>query len=194
MPDAPITLRTLFEPDDNFYNQLMTAGEQELGESKDRATRLVHSLRWQAIAGELRARAPEMLNVDVMDLLTGAWEKYRVLSDLAEESRLAKEPEFFPLGDHTIHVEVHPYLEVRIGSFSSTITLDVTADLELKMLTLKIENGRITAIQSGSCEGCGEIKYKQLCLLNPTFKSVQLPGQIKLGAGIPLRREPAAQE
>jgi hypothetical protein len=186
MPDATITLNTLFQPDDSFGNKVVAASEQELGESKDRITRLIRALRWSAIAGELRARAPELLNVDLMGLVTGAWEKYRVLSELAEESRSQKETEFFPLMDHTIHAETHPYLEVRIGSFTSTIILDVSADLELKGLTLKIKNGRITSIESGCCEGRGEVKYKQLTLLNPQFDPVELPGRVNLGAGIPI--------
>jgi hypothetical protein len=186
MPDAPLTLNTLFQPDDSFGNKVVSAGEQELGEAKDRVTRLIRALRWTAIAGELRARAPELLNVDLMGLVTGAWEKYRVLSELAEESRSQKETEFFPLADHTIHAETHPYLEVRIGSSTSTIILDVSADLELRGLILKIKNGRITSIESGSCEGRGEVKYKQLTLLNPQFDHLELPGRVNLGPGIPI--------
>ncbi len=65
----------------------------------------------------------------------------------------------------------------------------MSADLELKGLILKIESGRITAIESGSCEGSGEIKYKHLTLLKPQFKPLELPGRVNLGAGIPLARE-----
>ena len=184
MPEATITLNTLFEPDDRFRDLVVTAGAEELDETKNRVASLVRGLRWKAIEGELRKKASGLLDTDVMDLMTAAWEKYRVLSDLAEQSASTEEAAFFPLGKHTIHSEIHPYLEVQIGNFSQKITVDVTANIELEGLILKIEKGKITAFESGSCQGSGEIKYKNLLLLQRTFKRIELPGRIDLGNGI----------
>lgn len=181
-----INLATLFEPDQDFCKNVSTAAAQGIADAESGLARVIAQLRWHAVAEAIQAKASELLDKDILELITDAWQKYNVLSDLAAETVSGNETALFPLGEHAIHSELHPYLEIRAGGGSYRLVLDVSADIELKGLMLKIEQGRIMSISSGSCQGSGEIKWKSLSLLKREFKPVQLPGRMHLGAGIPL--------
>ncbi len=181
-----INLATLFRPDQDFCKKLSTAAAQGMADAESGLTRVIAKLRWHAIGDAIQAKASELLDKDILELITDAWQKYNVLSDLAAETLSGSETALFPMGEHTIHSELHPYLEIQAGGGSYKLVLDVNADIELKGLMLKIEKGKIMSISSGSCEGSGEIKWKSLSLLKRKFKPIQLPGHMHLGAGIPL--------
>ena len=73
-----------------------------------------------------------------------------------------------------------------MGSFVQQIVFDVTAEIKMKGLILKIGEGKIKAIEAGSCEGDGEIEIKELTLREQKFGPLNLPGTVNLGNGISL--------
>jgi len=189
MSEAKLTLNTLFGlPDEKFYTKALSAGMSKEGlvTTKEKILSALRGLRWRAIETEFRDKAVDLLNMDVLDLVTSTWEKYNTLAELADRTKANNETAFVPLMDHSIDCELHPYVEIRMGSFVQQIVFDVTAEIKMKGLILKIGEGKIKAIEAGSCEGDGEIKIKELTLREQKFGPLNLPGTVNLGNGIAL--------
>jgi len=89
--------------------------------------------------------------------------------------------------DHTMTIELHPYVEITLAGIPRPILVhfDVSLDLTLKGLKLNIENGVIKSVSAGTCEGevsvqINKIRYPK----KPSFGPIELPGKVKLGQGI----------
>ncbi len=60
--------------------------------------------------------------------------------------------------------------------------------MTLEGLLLRIEDGSIKAIETGTLKGQGAFSLESAVLIERDFGPIQLPGTIVLGSGIPLRR------
>jgi hypothetical protein len=60
--------------------------------------------------------------------------------------------------------------------------------MTLEGLLLRIEDGNIRAIETGTLKGQGALSLESAVLIERDFGPIQLPGTIALGSGIPLRR------
>jgi hypothetical protein len=189
MADAKITLNTLFKlPSDSFSRQALSVGidEEDLSSLKTKVLSAVKGLQWSEIESDIFNGISELLNTDVMSVIVKTWKQYDTLAEYAEQSKTTGKAELVELVDHTMKIGLHPYLEIQFAEFSKKIFFDVTLDLTLKGLQLKIENAEIKSVQTGTCEGKGEIKIKDYTLLKLPFEPIDLPGKIDLGSGIPI--------
>jgi hypothetical protein len=189
MPEAGITLNTLFGlPNEGVCRRALSLGmdAEEISSLKSKALTAVKGLEWSAIEGDIFHGISELLNMDLMDVMVDTWKQYGTLADYAEKSKAAGAVQLVELVDHSMSVELHPFVEIKFGEFSKKIFFDVSLEITLKALRLKIEEARIKSVETGSCEGMGEIKIKDISLLQLPFKPVELPGKISLGEGIPI--------
>jgi hypothetical protein len=189
MPEATLTLNTLFGlPNEAFARKALAVGveQEELDSLKGQVMSAVKGLAWSAVEDDIFKGIAETLNTDLLTAVAAAWEKYNVLKDHAAQSTSSGEAAFVELIDHTLSLELHPYVKIEWTGFSKEIIFDVTMEVTLKGLQLRIENARIMAVQTGACEGKGEISLKGHSLLSVPFKPVELPGRVNLGKGIPI--------
>jgi hypothetical protein len=119
-----------------------------------------------------------------MDVMVKTWNQYGTLAEYAEQSKAGGTAQRVELTDHSMSIELHPFLEIQFAEFTKKIFFDVTLEITLKALRLKIEEARIKSVETGSCEGRGEIKIRDITLLQLPFKPIDLPGKISLGEGI----------
>ena len=187
MADATLTLNEMLAlPATGFPQQILTAGvpDDELNALKTRVSSALKGMPWGDLEETVCSRLSDLLKQDPMELISSAWEKYRVLADAAEQSK-SGETVFVPLAEHSITSDLHPYVEIHLGAeIIRKIEFDVTITLQLKGLVLKIEEEKIKSVEAGSCEGSGEIQVKNISLWKHDFKPIDLPGRVKLGSGI----------
>jgi citrate lyase gamma subunit len=191
MSDIPFTVNTLLGlPDREFCDQVLSAGaEQEEADSmKERVQKGLRGLQWKAVEGEVRRKAGELLNIDVLGLITSAWHDGKVMGRLEEGNKSKEGTAHIPLQEHTIQSELEPYIEIQFGSLLKKIVLNVKIEIKLKGLILKIEDSKIKAIEAGSIMGTGDITVKKVRLLQRGFGPIDLPAKVNLGSGIPLRK------
>jgi hypothetical protein len=189
MSDAPFTVNTLLRlPDKNFCDQVLASGAsvEESNSTKERLSKGVRGLLWKALEGEIRRKAGELLNVDVMEMITSAWRESDVIRRLAEGTKSKEATAHIPLHDHTIYSEFEPYIEIALGNLTKRITVQAQMEIKLSGLILKIEDSKIKQIEAGSVTGTGDIKIKQLRILRRAFGPIALPAKVNLGNGIPL--------
>jgi hypothetical protein len=190
MPETSLDLSSLLElPGKGFAQQVLTAGltNDELNSLRNQISSALKGMPWPHVEETICARLSELLKKDPMELIATAWDKYHVLADAAEQSR-SGETVLVALEEHSITSELHPYVEIRFGpNLIRRIEFDVTVNLRLKGVILKIESQRIKAVEAGSCEGSGEIQVKNVSIWKHDFTSIDLPGRINLGSGIPVQ-------
>ncbi|HEV2962042.1 MAG TPA: hypothetical protein VG649_09480 [Candidatus Angelobacter sp.] len=189
MSDIPFTVNTLLGlPDREFCEQVLAAGadQEEPDSIKERVAKGLRGLQWKAVEGEVRRKAGELLNIDVMGLIASAWREGKVMGRLEEGNKSREGTAHIPLQQHTIESELEPYIEIQFGSLSKKIVLNVKIEIKLSGLILKIEDSKIKAIEAGSVTGTGDINIKKVRLLRRGFGPIDLPAKVNLGNGIPL--------
>ncbi|PYP86778.1 MAG: hypothetical protein DMG65_18215 [Candidatus Angelobacter sp. Gp1-AA117] len=190
MPENSLTLNTLLGlPDKDFSDQVINASSdqgEETEPAQDRVSKGLHGLQWKFVEGEIRRKAGELLDVDVMEMMVSAWRGSKLIEHLQQESKDNDGPAHVPLLKHNIHSELEPAIEIQLGQFKKTIPFQVEVDFTLDGLILKIEDRIIHAIEAGSLEGEGKIKIGRIPLPKRSFGPLDLPGKINLKKGIPL--------
>jgi hypothetical protein len=131
---------------------------------------------------QLIPKIGELFDIEVPALLLSWWKKAEDLQKVLEES--AKAPEtvrYLELAEHSISSEHHPYLEVKIkNTCVKKIEFSILLLFKLKGFVLKIQNGRITQMQTGKCEVEGTVQYDELTILKKKLAPLDLPGSITL--------------
>jgi hypothetical protein len=192
MSDIPFTVNTLLGlPDREFCEQVLAAGARpdEQDPMKEQVSKGLRGLQWKAVEGEVRRKAGELLNIDVMGLITSAWHDGKVMGHLEEGNRSKEGTAHIPLQEHTIQSELEPYIEIQFGSLLKKIVLNVQMEIKLSGLILKIEDSIIKAIEAGSIKGTGDINIRQVRLLRRGFGPIDLPAKVNMGNGIPLAKK-----
>lgn len=141
---------------------------------------------WPAALNEIARSTADLLDMAVPEILVAAWNKYRFLRKYLDKDKYPPgETLLVPLAEHTVKSEHHPYLEILLGGQPiGKLTFTVSVALTLKGLTLKIRDGKIKAILTGSCEGQGVLKCEQIVIVEKQRALFSLPGEIDLGEGI----------
>jgi hypothetical protein len=93
------------------------------------------------------------------------------------------------LSEHTVKVEHHPYLQVTYRGIEipkAKLEFTLTGDLTLEGVILRIQDGKITAIQGGAVKWSGELLLENRSVLKKESRSYDLTGSLELGEGLPL--------
>ncbi len=192
MSVSRVTLGQLFFPDavkvpDNRWLDMQS--NRPWVELKERLAKEVKGIPWGGVLHNIRERFEPLLDVGLPDILAGAWNKYRLLLKYLDKEKYPPEEVILvPLVDHTIQSEHHPHLELLIDEKSiGKIEFQITLSLTLEGFTLKIQDGKIKEILTGTCKGEGTIKCENAVLVERELAPIRLPGSIDLGEGLPIR-------
>jgi hypothetical protein len=191
MNAAPLTLNQLFSFQDKELHSDLVAGI-EAGEQVSAVKGLVlkqtKGVGWGIIRNEIFAKVGDLLDIGIPDIMVGAWNKYRILVKYLDRDKYpAPESFLVPLGEHTIISEHHPYLEIMVNDQPvGKIAFYISVALTLEGFILKIQDGKIIEIFTGTCKGAGTIKCEGLVMLKEKTRSFPLPGSINLGPGVPI--------
>ena len=188
MGESSVTLSRVF----SLQGDKTPAGEAKnipagkLDLLRERIIKEVEGIKWSAALPELTEKIGELFNIEVPDILLAAWKKIDALKKYLDSSQYAPEETIYAeLAEHTITGELHPYLEIQVKNIPvKKIEFTVNLSLAVKGIVLKIQNGRIKEIKTGTCEVKGRIEYKDLVIAEKALEPIQLPGSIDLGEGV----------
>jgi hypothetical protein len=113
---------------------------------------LSHLTRAAAV-GEFSRVASGLLDLDLTDILTMAWQKHADITAACRRTTNAPgTEELVELVTHTISWAHRPYVELFIDGLKvATVQFELKLDFEVKCLLVAIRAGRITALHSGDC-------------------------------------------
>jgi len=194
MSEATLTLRELFDIDPTDISAKVESGldVQKAAEAARREiVKEARTIRWPWVRDAVAAKSEDLLNLNVIDVLVETWKKYMEIKKYADPKKYPPEEEILaPLAAHTVKSEHHPYIEILLKEREvGRVVFDLDFSLVLEGFVLKIRDGRIMEILTGSGKGEGELSLVKLSLWKQDSKPVRLPGQLSLGKGIPLRLE-----
>lgn len=131
---------------------------------------------------DIAAKVADLLEVPIPDIFLTSWKKTNVLQNLLEESEKSPEAVMnLELGEHTINSQHRPHIEVRIQNTPvKKIEFTLRLIFNLKGFVLKIQNGAIREMQSGTCEVRGTLEYQGLTIAEKKLAPINLPGSIPL--------------
>jgi len=199
MSQANLTMKDMFEVQNakDAMQAMGAATQQELETSqaaavlKQEVAKKSKLIRWSAVQDVLFEKTVEALDIPVLTFLSPAWKKYReILEFAAAEKHPANEANLVSLAEHTVKVEHHPYLQLTYRGIEipkAKLEFTLTGDLTLQGVILRIQNGKIKAIQGGAVKWSEELLLENRSVLKKESKSYDLTGNFELGEGIPLR-------
>jgi hypothetical protein len=151
-------------------------------EFENRVAGEVKGINWTTAMPDLTARIAELFDVQIPDVLIGSWKKIDEIRAAIE--RTSKDPEgvtYVALAEHTIESEHHPSIEILVKrKVVKRLEFIVRISFQLQGYVLRIERGRITAIETGTCQAEGTIEYEGLRLAEKKLEPVHLPGSIRI--------------
>lgn len=138
--------------------------------------------RWSAqVACSAQDNLGELLNVDMRDVLIGAWNESVVLRRYLDSQRYPPDQTVVAhLSEHSIRSEHRPYVEISVGSLSERLEFGLLLELKLKGFRLKIRGGQIHEILNGDCQGKAKLSCGPALLWETETGTLFLPGSIKL--------------
>jgi hypothetical protein len=197
MSESTLTLRELFnvdtknlsarvEPGLDVYQAAQKARQEIANESR--------AIRWPWVRSAVAEESRDLLNLNVVDVLLDAWNKYMQIEEYGDQKKHTPEEKIFaPLANHTVKSKHHPCVKILLkGKEIGSIEFSLEFSLTLESFVLVIQNGKVMEIQTGSAKGEGSLALVETALWKQELTLVHFPGNISLGRGIPLRSEGAA--
>ncbi|HEU4348652.1 MAG TPA: hypothetical protein VFR35_12800 [Actinoplanes sp.] len=146
-----------------------------------------------AVFTEVGTVAAGILDLDVSDIFTQAWEKSSALRAAAEASMADPDTEeILELATHTMTFAHEPSIEVHVADLPvATIEVQVQMEIKVSGALAVVKGGRMTALRAGSgaLTGTLTIAGRQVARREVTL---ELPLTVNLGEGIPLLAGTAA--
>jgi hypothetical protein len=187
-----ITLRELFKIDPNEITARAESGVdlyRDSAELKESVKKEARAIRWPWVRGLVAEKSREILNLNIVDVLADAWKKYTEIEKYADGQKYGPEESFLvPLAEHTVKSKHHPYVEILLAEKPvGRVVFDLEFSLTLDGFVLKIQDGIIREILTGSAKGEGKLSLATVSLFKRETRPLDFPGHIPLGRGIPLR-------
>lgn len=162
MPENPMTVRRFFfgrrEPHGRVGRQLGRAGQ--LDELQKGLGKELGKVKWKVVAKEIGKQIASVLDFGVAEkILAPAWQRWQLLQEYRDTDKHPPgESALVPLYEHTVRSSHRPHIDllakdVEIGR----LTLQVELALDINGVVLRIKDGRIWGIESGSAAGRGSL-------------------------------------
>ena len=144
---------------------------------------------WAGFNVAIGEKIQEMFDIDLIGVITGAWEDLRELRECADPRKHPPDESIsLPLIDHHIESTLKPYLDVAIGGLPPIrASFEIAFDIELQGITVKIQDAVIRGLGLGSCQAEATVKCEGAVLFKRSMRKLEVPGEIVLPRGIPIR-------
>ena len=141
---------------------------------------------WDSTRDEISRNVEAVLDVSLLDVLRGGWNKARMLARYRDREKYPPDTTYIaPLTEHTIRSRHRPHLEIRINQQpAGRIDFEFLLEMVIKGLRLHIRDGRIRKIDTGECRARAKLNCEGFPLVQQEWKRLEIPGSIDLGEGV----------
>ena len=189
MSDSQLTLNQFFSPEKELSPGKLSSLEsnKKIASLKKRILKEA-KVKGPLILDSIIKNTIDMLDIKILDIMVKAWNKYKILLKYLDKEKYPPEETFLvPLAEHTIKSEHHPSIDILINDKPvGKIEFSITFSIMLEGIILKIQDGKIKGITTGTCKGKGTLACENVVILEKKTESIPLPGSIDLGEGIPI--------
>jgi hypothetical protein len=140
-----------------------------------------------AASGQLATVAHGLLDLDLGDLVVGAWRKYADLTAAAKRTFANPDSsEVVELATHCITSTHRPSVELFVDDVHvATVRFELCVEFVVKGLVATVAHGHLIALHSGTCDVTGRLAAEGRELIKREAH-LELPLLLRLGDGIPL--------
>ena len=134
-----------------------------------------------AVEIDIQKTSDSMLAMTPIDIILQGWKRYREVGRALEDSRKKPgEPILKALLKHTIKSTHKPYVEIFLEDVSvGKVPFELLISFDVEGVTLKIQNGGIVSIMSGSFQGAIKLSLIGETLAEVKTKRIELPGTLR---------------
>ena len=178
MPDSAITVREVFDLPQPGSPEESSPRWQTLREWMGQEVKGIKS----AAMPDIAAKIAELLEVPIPAIFVTSWKKSDAIGKLLDESRGTPDAKMhLELAEHTINSQHRPHIEIRIKNTTvKKIEFTLRLQFKLKGFILRIQNGSIKEMQTGTCEVKGTLEYQGLAVVEKKLAPINLPVTIPL--------------
>lgn len=143
---------------------------------------------WAAVMTQVGAKVREALDIPLVSILGGAWQRYAQFEKYCDRERYPPDvTSVVPLANHTISSTLDPYVEIFADDVSiGRISLNVELSIALEGATLSIRDGKFRSLRLVRGNVGGKLSCGDVVLLDLSSRQYELPGEISFGDGIPI--------
>ena len=152
--------------------------------------------RWQQALSDVASAIPDLLQVDVSNVLAGAWKQGSELGRFTDPHQYPPDETILvELTTHVVTSQHRPHFDLLVNN-QPCGRLDFTVEIVLRVegIVLTIKDGRIWKATTGSCTASGRIACAGQTLCARQSAPVQLPGTLVFDQPIPVAHHPAGWE
>jgi len=190
MNSSHITLNEFFFPKRKLQREQLSVIESSQNTSAIKGKVTEAKVKWPVAFDTVVKKIPDILNISIPDIIISAFKKYGILLKYLDRNKYPPDEVFLvSMAERTIKSEHRPYIYIEIlinGQTVGKIEFEISLSLVLNGIILKIQDGKIKEVTTGTCKGEGIIKCGNLEILKKETESISLPGSIPLGEGIPI--------
>ncbi len=184
------SLRDFFGADDEGLKSRVyeLLDGDELRSFREDVTAKLPTLQWPGAAGEIAAKTTDLLDMPLSGILFKVWNRAGILKKYVDPEKYGPDEVFLvELLDHTVKSTHRPYIDIRVNETPvRKIEFDVVLELAVHAVVLKVQDAKIRAIQTGSVKGSGKLSWQGLVLGEKKDVTLDLPGTVELGEGVPI--------
>jgi hypothetical protein len=184
--DGPATVRSVLFP----------SGDSDLPKELDGGlAAAVTAVDWSrltaATVGAVRSDFLDalhaLLEVSLGDILVAGWQAHSALKAAAERTLQTGVAETVELVRHRIEHEASPYVQVlRDGVEVGRVTFTVTVDIEVSVVSARVQTARLVALHSGDATLTISLAFAGRTVAASEPHQIRLPVDVSLGDGVPL--------
>ena len=187
--DSTPTIKSLLNAD---FTQLSASSMRDF-ESTENIQHLRRSLQenvpdhqWEIIRQQVLSQAEQLLDIPLHPILVKSWRAHDAVKREIEQQQANSanhKESIVVLDSHEIRSTHSPTLVTTVGK-NNTIPLRffIGVVLQLKHVSIKIQQGEITAILAGVMSGNGFMQHQNITLLEADFLQIKLAGKISYTA------------
>jgi hypothetical protein len=188
-----VPLRDVFEVDPKEVSVRLDSGMDAYQSAQDARREIEkesRALRWTWVRQAVSEKSQEVMNLNVVDVLVGAWKKSMQITQYADTEKYGGgEKILVPLASHTVNSKHQPYVQILLKEREvARVKFDLDFSMTLEGFELEIQEARIRRITTGSGKGEGALSLGEVSLWKRELGPIRFPGSISLGDGIPLRQ------
>ena len=179
------TIKALLNAD---FTQLSASSMRDF-ESTDNIQQLRRSLQenvpdhqWDIIRQQVLAQAEQLLDIPLHPILVKSWRTHNAVKREIERQQANSanhEESIVVLDSHEIRSTHSPTLVTTVGKNNRIhLRFFIGVVLHLKHVSIKIQQGEITAILAGIMSGNGFMQHQNITLIEADFLQIKLAGKI----------------
>lgn len=162
----------------NDWQQQAFDTETDIVKIRHYLTKKSPKTSWNTFRIEILTQFENLLDIPLRPLLIRSWNRDQYLQKISlshTQAKLEAKTCILPLAAHHLHSEHQPKLVMQLSDTETlSLALKITLELSLSHVVLKLRQGHVERVMSGTCQGHVSIQYGETQLASSEITKFRL--------------------